>query len=35
MICKACADARHTDCPGQGRCDCQHRSSRKPVTTAR
>ncbi|WP_283244534.1 hypothetical protein [Microbispora sp. H11081] len=24
MICTACADHRHDDCPGGSWCDCQH-----------
>lgn len=25
MICDACKDRRHDDCPGGSWCDCQHK----------
>ncbi|MFZ0791537.1 MAG: hypothetical protein WAM94_18140 [Chromatiaceae bacterium] len=33
MICAACRDDQHDQCPGGGWCDCQHRSARVAVIT--
>jgi hypothetical protein len=34
MICLACRDSRHEDCPGGSWCDCQHKQAEPtpPVT---
>lgn len=38
MICAACGDQRHQDCPalqkGRSWCDCQHKSNDRPVEPA-
>jgi len=33
MICEACRERRHEDCPGPGFCYCQHRPA-KPTEPA-
>lgn len=33
MICSACRDTHHDDCPGTGWCDCQHAYGRAAVIT--
>lgn len=28
FICKSCRDGKHSDCPGDTHCDCQHKRRR-------
>lgn len=32
FICESCKDKVHSECPGNGRCDCQHRENENRVS---
>jgi hypothetical protein len=34
VICEACRERRHEDCPGPTWCYCQHRPPQRPVEPA-
>jgi hypothetical protein len=31
MVCAACRERRHDECPGGNWCDCQHLSAQRPA----